>query len=115
MSFELSSTDRTAKFEAEDQVFLQHFKSLPPEERIRTWLHATDLSKSSTVQRRTLAGQELLLLAQGTDTVKQLTDVVLDESGSSSNRIRAAALLCRMDRFVPSDDFVVRDAIPSER
>lgn len=115
MSFELSSTDRTAKFEAEDQVFLQYFKSLPPGERVRTWLHATDLSKSSTVQRRTLAGQELLLLAQGTDTVKQLTDVVLNESDSSSNRIKAAALLCRMDRFVPSDDFVVRDAIPLER
>jgi hypothetical protein len=89
----------------ETKKCIAEFISLPPEERVRIWRNAGTWKNRNTIASRSQQGMEDALIALGLDAVPYLAKVVRAKRENLYYRYRAMVILCKMDRFVPQDQF----------
>jgi hypothetical protein len=92
------------KKKAENKEFLDRFRSLPPEERVKIWRQSNDDKYRGSIAFRIVDRIQDLLIIEGTDTVPRLAAIVRDPDQRYFYRFWAVRILADMDRYIPAAD-----------
>jgi len=87
----------------ENTQFLERFRTLPPEERVRVWKESNNDKYRQTIAFRVSNRIQNLLIIEGTDTVPYLAAILRNKHEPYFYRFWATRILADMDRFVPPE------------
>lgn len=87
----------------ESRQFLERFRTLPPEERVRVWKESINDKYRQTIAFRVSDKIQNLLIIEGTDTIPYLAGIVQSKHEPYFYRFWATRILADMDRFVPPE------------
>jgi len=105
-----TNSDKLAKLQLEEDEFMRHYVSLPPQEQVEIWRHASSRLKylRSTVDWRMQTEMESVLIIAGVNSVPYLIEVL--RASDKIRQIRTLNVLSDMDRFVPDEEITLEVA-----
>jgi hypothetical protein len=95
---------RLDKQQQENAEYLNKFRRLPPEERVRIWKESHNYKYRKEISFRTSDKIQNLLVTEGTDTVPFLARILRDRHEPFLYRFSVITILADMDRYVPPEN-----------